>query len=263
MTTSICFNHQLPPFPSQEKTWRIISRSFFVGTWGPQQLSGSDRPTSETLSKMTWRETNDVKPTFQPSPSKWPNVLNPKMDYNLGRWNILWGRTKKMGQSSDGFLSPIETTCLEVTKLIILVHSFGEKNVERVGYSPTLPGIPGMFFQERVRRYISTPHFNRKNTWKQQTNKNTKKLTHTHTHCRTKTSSDESKRMIPWPVITNLRSVATWHRRLVEPEVIIYLVGVSPFEKYLSKWESPPIFGMKIKHIYIYIWNHHLVQHQA
>ena len=51
---------------------------------GPQQLSGSDKPTSETLSTMTWRETNDVKPTFQRSHPK-TKVLNPKMDENLGR----------------------------------------------------------------------------------------------------------------------------------------------------------------------------------
>ena len=35
----------------------------------------------------------------------------------------------------------------------------------------------------------------------------------------------------------------------------ILVGGFNPFEKYSSKWESSPIFGVKIKNI----WNHHLV----
>jgi len=36
--------------------------------------------------------------------------------------------------------------------------------------------------------------------------------------------------------------------------------GFNPSERYESKWESSPIFGVKITNIYIYyIWNHHLV----
>ncbi len=40
-----------------------------------------------------------------------------------------------------------------------------------------------------------------------------------------------------------------------------YLVGgwTNPSEKYESKWESSPIFGVKIKNI----WNHHLVKYVA
>ena len=42
-----------------------------------------------------------------------------------------------------------------------------------------------------------------------------------------------------------------------QTEGLSKLVGgwTNPFEKYESKWESSPIFGVKIKHI----WNHHLV----
>ena len=118
-----------------------------------------------------------------------------------------WGRTKKMGQSSDGFLSPIETTCLEVTKLIILVHLFGEKTLKGWDIHQPYRDSRDVLLRKSMKIYFN-PSFQPKKT--PESNKQTKtQKTHTHTHCCTKTSSDESKRMIPWPVITNLRSVAT------------------------------------------------------
>ena len=172
-----------------------------IGTWGPQQLSGSDRPTDRpTSSKMTWRcEINDVR--FQRS-NKHPNNwrFEPQNGWNLGWCNILFryrefsgeacsflGAYKRKGQSSDGFLSPIETTCLKDSHtwshrlLIILVHLFGQKiNVERVGYSPTLPGICGMQVARKCIKIYFNPSFQpKKNTWKQQTKNKNKENPHT------------------------------------------------------------------------------------
>lgn len=107
----------------------------------------------------------------------------PKWMIIWGRWNIrpfryrefsgepcsfLGGVPKKWGDLQMFFVSYWDHLSDIFSRLKWLSWNFGPfvwwKNVERLGYSSTILGIRRMFFQERVCRYISTPHFNRKNT---------------------------------------------------------------------------------------------------
>ena len=54
---------------------------------------------------------------------------------------------------------------------------------------------------------------------------------------------------------TNGMKIITWPKHDSAICICFILVGgFNPLEKYESKWEPSPIFGVKIKHI----WNHHL-----